>query len=419
MNLSRREQFAIQALQLMDAAVVFVSFWIGVLLRNGLYGLIPEDSWLGRFLDLPKAPLEGVGQVAAVLYLVVPFTPLVLEGFGFYAERYRKSFNRSILEILKALAVITLLVSVVAVIWRFPVSSRPVLFFGVSVSVVLLLVRERVSMAMRRSASDHEQRRLPLILAGTSAATADYWNSVDEETRFRWRVAEEFDLAGGGPDELEKMLEKHAAHRVVFLPEGVPFERLTRAVERCELQGVEAWIAASFIQARIAQPTFDFMGDRAMLVLRSTPGLSWAVQIKDLFDRAAALFLIIVSFPLWLIAMRRDQVVQQGAGVLHPGAGWPLWQALPDVEVPHHVPRRGSEAGRGQGDRRQPDERSGVQARRRPPGVRVRHLAAQDEHRRTAAADQRAVRRHEHGRSAARCRCTRSRRSRSPSTGGG
>jgi exopolysaccharide biosynthesis polyprenyl glycosylphosphotransferase len=302
MNLSRREQYSIQALQLTDALVVFVSFWLAVAGRNWLYEVLPHQSLLGRFFRLPQAPLRGIGDVAALLYLVVPFTPLVLEGFGFYEGRYRKSLIRSLSQILKSLAVITLVVSVVAVALRFPDTSRPVLFFGVVISVFFLLLRDRVAAVVRQWRVSDEERRLPLVLAGAGENVGAYWEAADDDTRHRWRIAAQFDLTNESPDQLEALLKEHAVHRVVFVPEGVSFDRLTQAVELCELQGVEAWIAASFVQARIAQPTFDYMGDRAMLVLRSTPALSWALFAKEILDRVAAFVLIAFTLPIWLLA---------------------------------------------------------------------------------------------------------------------
>jgi exopolysaccharide biosynthesis polyprenyl glycosylphosphotransferase len=73
-------------------------------------------------------------------------------------------------------------------------------------------------------------------------------------------------------------------------------------VEACELQGVEAWIAASFIRTQIARPVFDTVGERPMLVLRSTPELSWELLCKETIDRVGAFLLIVCSLPFWVIA---------------------------------------------------------------------------------------------------------------------
>jgi len=302
MNLSRRAQFTLQLLQLADACMVFLSFWLAVYLRNVLFERLSPSGLLGRFFDLPKSALDGLGAVAHLLYIVVPFTPLVLEMSGFYQSRMRKGFVRSVGEIVRALVVIALLVSVAAVVLQFPSTSRVVLFVGIVISMVLLILRERLTLLVHLRLADREESRSPLILAGTGEHPGRYWTNIDDETLARWRVAAEFDPNVQGPDDLERLLRETSAHRVVFLPDGMDFSKLASSIERCELQGVEAWIAASFIQARIAQPTFDYMGDRAMLVLRSTPALSWALLGKGLIDWLGAAALIVVTSPLWLVA---------------------------------------------------------------------------------------------------------------------
>jgi len=76
---------------------------------------------------------------------------------------------------------------------------------------------------------------------------------------------------------------------------------------------VEAWIAASFIRTQIARPVFDQIGNKPMLVLRSTPELSWELMIKGAFDRIAALFIILFTLPLWVIAIIGIRIQSPGS----------------------------------------------------------------------------------------------------------
>ena len=96
MAISRNESFRIQACQLADALLVWLSFWL---------------AWETR--DLVRASLGmGVEAVTArdtihwMLYIAVPFTPLMLEHFGFYRRMRGKSPGRSIVQIAEALAII-------------------------------------------------------------------------------------------------------------------------------------------------------------------------------------------------------------------------------------------------------------------------------------------------------------------------
>jgi lipopolysaccharide/colanic/teichoic acid biosynthesis glycosyltransferase len=50
-----------------------------------------------------------------------------------------------------------------------------------------------------------------------------------------------------------------------------------------------------------------------MLVLRTTPELSWELMFKGLFDRSAALLIIICTLPLWIFAIIGIRIQSPGA----------------------------------------------------------------------------------------------------------
>ena len=68
--------------------------------------------------------------------------------------------------------------------------------------------------------------------------------------------------------------------RVIFAAQHVHFGKIEEAVQACETEGVEAWIAADFFQTAIARPTFDVLGGRLMLVFHTTPQVSWALAVQ-------------------------------------------------------------------------------------------------------------------------------------------
>ncbi len=66
----KREQFSLQVLQICDAVILWGSFFVASLFRDLVRG--------------PDAEGYGMSSVVWLLYIIVPFTPLVLEIFGFY-----------------------------------------------------------------------------------------------------------------------------------------------------------------------------------------------------------------------------------------------------------------------------------------------------------------------------------------------
>ena len=100
MAISRKDSFTIQVLQLTDALLVWVAFWLGGIFR----------VWLGL-----AGPDESLLQsMNWVLYIAVPFTPLVLEGFGFYDRLRHKPTSAAMWQLTRALVVIVLIVSIFA-----------------------------------------------------------------------------------------------------------------------------------------------------------------------------------------------------------------------------------------------------------------------------------------------------------------
>ncbi|RYD83946.1 MAG: exopolysaccharide biosynthesis polyprenyl glycosylphosphotransferase, partial [Verrucomicrobiaceae bacterium] len=102
---------------------------------------------------------------------------------------------------------------------------------------------------------------------------------------------------------------------VLFATKNSEFEKVARAVEACELQGVEAWIAASFIRSQIARPVFDAVGAKPMLVLRSTPELSWELMFKGFIDVAGSVIIILFTLPFWIIAAVGIKLASPGSPV--------------------------------------------------------------------------------------------------------
>jgi exopolysaccharide biosynthesis polyprenyl glycosylphosphotransferase len=129
-------------------------------------------------------------------------------------------------------------------------------------------------------------------------------------------VVAQLDLFSFQVSNFFELLKNESVSRVIFAAGSSEFDKVALAVEACELQGVEAWISASFISSRIARPTFDVIGNKPMLVLRSTPELSWALLFKAAIDRIGAPLLILATSPFWIFAAIGIRLSDPGAPIL-------------------------------------------------------------------------------------------------------
>jgi len=295
----RRENFSAQVLQLIDVLVVWCAFWIALWTRDPVFDLL--QSIAGAFgIGFRKEPMEEIDRFMWMILIAAPFAPIVLERFGFYRSPLRRSVQRTIWQLLRGLAVIGFVLMLLAIFLQWPVPSRLALANVVLLTFLLLLGRDLVVRSIVGSRARAGGAREAVVLAGNPADIADFLATLPEEQSGLWTVVGTFDPESEDWDGLRALLNEHAVERVVFAVEHTGFALVSRAIEICEVQGVEAWLAADFIRTRIARPTFDTIGGRPMLVLRSTPELSWALLLKSVIDRGAAAVLLLLSAPLWL-----------------------------------------------------------------------------------------------------------------------
>ena len=105
---SRSQTFITQAFLILDAVLVYWAFWVG----SGLRVMIRD--WLGM-QAVDEGLLESMNWL---LYVCVPFLPLLLERLGFYERMRQKTTRETVRQLLWAVTLLVLLVGVVALVSR-------------------------------------------------------------------------------------------------------------------------------------------------------------------------------------------------------------------------------------------------------------------------------------------------------------
>ena len=304
MAISRKDSFTIQVLQLTDALLVWAAFLIGSALRDAV------RIWAEMGVEDEK-----LASMNWVLYIAVPFTPLFLERFGFYEHLRHKTTGTAVWQLVRALVGIVLFIGVFAVFAKLVDARRLSLGIGLIFVFFLLLIRDRATQSWFKRQTESEANKERVIVAGSGGEMAELIADLDPEITSGWKIVDHFDLGKRDVNELFKLLKDESVSRVIFSAKNTEFEKVAQAVEACELQGVEAWIAASFIRSQIARPVFDAVGNKPMLVLRSTPELSWELLCKEIFDRLGAALLITLSMPFWIVAAIGIRLKSPGAPI--------------------------------------------------------------------------------------------------------
>jgi exopolysaccharide biosynthesis polyprenyl glycosylphosphotransferase len=291
--LGRRQEINLQLTELADSAILAASLWVAYVLRA--YVL---QSWFPELEIIP--PFKDFFWVAAVL---VPFTPIVLEARGFYTHLLHKTPVQSLRQLADTLVWMGMVIGAFVVFFRWEVPSRSVVLIQIPVAGALLLLREAYQRDLLRRKLATGTARERVLLAGLPADVDNLLRTLTDEQRAELDVCGRIDITTQPVAELVQAMHDKSVSRVIFAAQHVHFARIEEAVQACETEGVEAWISADFFQTSIARPTFDVLSGRLMLVFHSTPQVSWALLAKNVLDRVGAAVLLLLSLPLWLIAI--------------------------------------------------------------------------------------------------------------------
>lgn len=298
-----KQHFSIQLLQFLDAFLVWLGFAIASAVSN------PVRDALG----VSGGDEHGLEGMMWVIYIVVPLTPLILEKFGFYDRLLTKRGSESFNGLFRGLLTVVLIVGTVAVFGKFTETRRLVLGSGMLFTFTLLWSRSLISTRIFRARATKEGYLERVVLAGSPEETGRFISNLDPEVSEAWKIVAEFDLEASSVHELDSLIKGEAVQRVIFLATHAEFDRVARAVETCEVQGVEAWIGATFLQTQVARPSFDTVNGQPMLVFRSTPELSWQLFAKKIVDIVGALVMIVGSSPFWIAAFIGIRISSPGA----------------------------------------------------------------------------------------------------------
>ncbi|MBI3192259.1 MAG: sugar transferase, partial [Pedosphaera parvula] len=181
-----------------------------------------------------------------------------------------------------------------------PARSVVILFGGTS--FILILLKEELMRRWLQSNLGQAQIKKRVILVGTEADTQRL--RVELKGMPDIEVCAQLDLNENTIGQLVELLHTHSANGIVLSAKHTYFGQIEKAIQACELEGVEAWLIADFFKTQLSHTGVDEFYGRPMLVFRSVPEESWqnlAKQTMDIFG--ALVLLMIVGIPLLLVAV--------------------------------------------------------------------------------------------------------------------
>ncbi len=288
--LRRQRQIRTQFHKLLDATLYAVSLWLAYLLRQ-------DNEMLARFGG--PANIGPFLQYAWLLVLIIPISPFLLEIHGFYSRSSLVSRRRTAWQLFQSCSLAVLVLIVAAFLFKQNLARWVIVLFG-PISFGLVLLKEELIRRWFESNLAQSQLRKRLILVGTAEDTDRLQSHLEETSKEDIEILASLDLNETPIDELVRLLHEHSANGVILTAKHTYFGKVEKAIQACELEGVEAWLMADFFNTQLSQTILDDFYGRPMLVFRSTPEESWQALAKELLDVAGAAVLLLLTSPIFL-----------------------------------------------------------------------------------------------------------------------
>jgi exopolysaccharide biosynthesis polyprenyl glycosylphosphotransferase len=288
--LRRDRQLRTQVFQLKDAALFALALWLAHLLRDYVTG-----DFLGRVFE----PIEPFERFVWLYLIIVPGVPLVLESQGFYQRPLLDSRRETAWILLKSCVLITVGVILVMFLFKENLARGVIVLFGL-VSFLLVFVNEEILRMAYKSRFGELQLKKRILLVGAREDTARMRADLRVRAHGNIEILGELDINNSTINDLVNLLHETSANSVVLNAKHTYFGQVEKAIQACEIEGVEAWLVADFFRTQVSQTSLDDFYGRPVLVFRSAPEASWQGVFKQMLDLSGAFVLILLLIPVWL-----------------------------------------------------------------------------------------------------------------------
>ena len=293
--LRRERELRTQIQKLLDGLLFALALWLAHYLRA---------NFLRIEIFGGTDEIEGFQNTSWfwLSLLLIPAAPFILETQGFYSRPLVARRRITYWQLTRAaLLAVIILVSLLFFFFK-ELRARSVVVLFVPAVVLLVGMKEELLRQWVKSRIGQTQLLKRLILVGSEEDCTKVMPELARTDAIE--IVAKLDLNDSSIERLVELLHEHSANGVLLSAKHTFFGQIEKAVQACELEGVEAWLLADFFNTQVSQTTFDDLNGRPMLVFRSTPEDSWQKVAKHGIDVFGAIsFLVITCIPFLFIAL--------------------------------------------------------------------------------------------------------------------
>ena len=282
---------------LIDAGLFGLSLWLAHLVRTK-----SKLAMVGGEIFGGTPQIQPFEEYVGLLLIIVPLAPLLLQFQGFYNRSLLTSRATKAWQLMKACAVAVVIIISVLFMSKEQLARSVIILFGV-ISFLMVMAKEELMRFWMESRIGQAQLKKRLILLGTPEDSARLRQELHAQTNSGLEIVAQLNLNETSVDQLVDLLHLHSANGVILSARHTYFGQVEKAIQACELEGVEAWLVADFFNTHVSQTVLDDFYGRPMLIFRSTPEETWQALAKQAIDFVGAfVLLVLLAVPLVIVA---------------------------------------------------------------------------------------------------------------------
>lgn len=283
--LGRHRQIRMQVSQLKDSALFAVSLWLAHVVRT---------------LFDPRGIIESFSAFMGLYVVLIPGVPLILEWQGFYSRPLIPRRTDTAWKLFKGCLATTIGVVFITFFMKELPARGVYVLFGVF-SFTLVFISEELLRIYNKRQAAQPQFKQKFVLIGAPEDTAETRRQISSRMEGTIEIAGELDLNNYSVERLTDLLHQHSASGIIINARHTYFGEIEKAIEACELEGLEVWLLADFFKTKISRTSFDELGGRPMLVFNSAPEASWQSVAKRCLDIIGSIVLLLGFSPFFLL----------------------------------------------------------------------------------------------------------------------
>jgi len=310
--LKEKEAVLRNAMILLDAFIVSVSFFVAYFLRHRFHTFYAWD--LFPSIHVVKDVDVSLSEYLVVFIFLVPLWCFMLYLNGNYRDLRTRKLLQTVWILIKSSFLVTIIFGAIVFLFKLGFVSRLFFIIFMAISIFLLLSEKIAIFAVMHYARKRGLNYRTILIVGTGKRASHFIKRIHNHPEWGFRILGAIDdepgrgiesVNGieviGALDDIPELLHRHATDEVIFLVPRSRLSHMENAIYACETEGVKATIAVDLFDLQIAKAYLTEIDDIPLITFKTTVAKEWQLFVKRTLDIVISGLSIVLLGPFLLI----------------------------------------------------------------------------------------------------------------------